>query len=264
MILGAWGEDKSGKTTLALSAPKPLVYMEFDIGGFNRANKNLEKIRVREDLEAGLIIREKYPMPFQIGELDPEKMTIKPSKIIVGMKELFFQWLASYIKHLDSDIATIVVDTTTLLWEVTCQGYLQEKQELQLDTKGVLKPNEKLRVQLQAPEYREPNTRMRGIVYQAQLREKNLILTHHATDEYGPVLQKDGSISEGKTGKRVRHGWTWLGDAADIIVHTYHKEKNGGFYCKVDLAGEPGLVGMEFKDPTFDDLNEVTRRMRGE
>jgi len=264
MIFGIWGEDKSGKTSLACSLPKPLVIMEFDIGGFSRANKNLPEIKIKDDLESGLIIWEKFPIPFQIGSINLQEMTIRPSKIIVGMKELFYQWLARYIQHLDdSNIATIVVDTATLLWEITCQGYLQEKQELQLPLKadGMGSDGKSLRVQLQPPEYREPNTRMRGVVYQAQLREKHLVLTHHATDEYGPILLKDGGISDGKTGKRIRHGWTWLGDAADIIVHTYY---NNSFHCKVELAGEPGLLGMEFNDPTYDKITNAIRMIRGD
>ena len=41
MIFVLWGEDKSCKNTLAFTFPKPLVDMEFDIGGFERANRNL-------------------------------------------------------------------------------------------------------------------------------------------------------------------------------------------------------------------------------
>jgi len=270
MIVGIWGEDKTGKTTLALSAPKPLIYQEFDIGGFNRANKNVNGITVKDDYEAGLIIRERYAMPFQIGSINMEQMTIKPSKIVSGMKELFYKWLARYIAGLDNEeIQTIVIDTATLLWEITCQGYLQEKQELQLDTNGKLKPNEKaLRVNLQPPEYREPNTRMRGVMYQAQEREKHLILLHHATDEYGPILLKDGSVGEGKTGKRIRHGWAWLGDAADLVVHTtYQKEKKGnkeaGFYGDVELSGEPGLLDMSLQNPTYEKFQSLIDKMKG-
>ncbi len=36
-IVGIWGEDKTGKTTLALTFPKPMKVMEIDIGGFTRA-----------------------------------------------------------------------------------------------------------------------------------------------------------------------------------------------------------------------------------
>src|SRR3990167_11494303 len=133
MIFSIWGEDKSCKTTLALTFPKPLVVMELDIGGFDRAIYRFQK-------DSKLITHEMYAIPLQIGnmptDLNPAKLTVRPSKIIVGMKELFYQFLGKFIQHLTDDTATIVIDTGTLLYELTCMAYLQEKQEIQLDTSG--------------------------------------------------------------------------------------------------------------------------------
>ena len=56
MIIGAWGEDKCCKTTFALTFPKPMVFMEFDIGGFDRAI-----YRFQNEFDKGLIKYESYP-----------------------------------------------------------------------------------------------------------------------------------------------------------------------------------------------------------
>lgn len=258
MIFACWGNDKSCKTTLALTFPKPLVVMEWDIGGFDRAIYRFQK-----EFDAGLIIHEMYPIPFQAEQFDPAKLQVRPSKRITGMKELWYKFLINYIKHLDEPIATIVIDTGTLLWEVDCAGYLQEKQEIQLDAKGNLLPNEKLRVSLLPIEYREPNIRMRGIIYQAKAHGKHLVLTHHSRDEYGPVLQRDGSIAEARTGKKERSGWGPLGDGADVIVHTYWDDKAKLPFCKVELAEVKQLEGIVFKEPTFDKINRTIRMMKG-
>lgn len=263
MIFSIFGEDKSCKTTLALTFPKPLVHMELDIGGFERANRNLPHLPIKDWTDQGKIIPEKYIIPFQIGKLDAINSTIRPSKIIVGMKELFYKFAAKFIQHLDEDIATIVVDTGTLLYELTCQGFLQEKQEIQLDVKGNLKVGEKLRVSLLPMEYREPYTRMRGFIYNAKAKGKHLVLTHHATDEYKPIPQKDGSVAESRTGKRVRHGWAQLGDSADVMVHTIWDSKERIPTCKVELAEVKELEDMVFKEPTFDKIDKVIKMLRG-
>ena len=97
MICGCWGEDKCCKTTFALTFPKPLIFMEFDIGGFHRAI-----YRFQQEFDQGLIKYEAYPMPMTFGKFDPSKLEVRPSKTIVGMKELFYQWAAKYIQHLQS------------------------------------------------------------------------------------------------------------------------------------------------------------------
>lgn len=264
MIFGLWGPDKSCKNTLAMTFPKPIIDMELDIGGFARANRNLPHLPIKDWVGQGLIKLEQYVMPFQSGIVDPTKLTVRPSKTIQGMKELWYKWLINYIKHLDEDYATVVIDTTTLLWEICCSGYLQEKQEIQFDAKGNLLPKEKLRVSLLPVEYREPNIRMRGVIYQAKAHNKHLVLTHHESDEYGPVLQKDGSIVEGRTGRKARHGWAPLGDGADVIVRTWWDGKDNIPWCEVELAEVKELEGMKFKEPTYDKIQKAINMIRGE
>ena len=270
MIFVLWGEDKSQKNTLALSFPKPLVDMEFDIGGFDRANRNLPHLPIKDWTNQGLIKLEQYIVPMQFGSMDPIENIIRPSKIIVGMKELFYQFATKFIQHLqDSDLKTIVIDTGTLLYEVTCMGYLQEKQEIQINPDGSMKLDrngkvQELRVSLLPIEYREPYIRMRGFIYQAKAHKKNLVLTHHASDEYGMVRQKDGSTALAKTGNRVLHGWSQLGDGADVMAHTYWDKTKMKPYCKVELAEVKELEDMVFEEPTYDKIRQVIKMVRGE
>jgi len=257
---GIWGNDKSGKSSLALSFPKPIHHFEFDLGGYDRAIRRFTKER-----DDGLITSE----PFIIGNMN--EVTIKQSKIIVGAKELWYEFLVKYLRFLnDKDIITGVIDTGTLLYNLDCDAFLQEKQEIQFDSKGNLLPNERLRAILQPPEYREPNTRMRGIIYQAKAHGKNLVLVHHSRDEYKSTLdRKTGEIKEAKTGEKERSGFASLGDSTDLMLHTYTKQnretKATEFYCKVDEQSvPPGLVGMEFENPTYDKIMDATRMIQGE
>jgi len=278
MVCGIWGEDKSTKTTLALSFPKPLVVMEIDIGGFDRANRNLPHLPIKDWYNAGLIKYEPYAIPLQGMKIDPvtKQVIFASSKTITGIKELFYELVNSYFKHLkDPNIKSIVVDTGTLLYNsLVCDGYLQELQERAV-AEG--KPPRASLIQI---EYKEPYDRMRGIVYQAKAFHKNLILTHHASDEYKPMPQRDGGIAVTQTGKRQRHGWGQLGDAVDLMIHTYTKPepvidpatnkpaKPASSivvpYGQVELSTVLEMVGIEYRVPTFEMLDSTMRMIRGE
>ena len=256
LVVGIWGGDKTGKSSLALSFPKPIQHFEFDLGGYDRAIKRFKKER-----DAGLITTKPFIMPIQ-GNID--KVSIRQSKIITGVKELWYQFLLAYLEFLKGDMATGSIDTATLLWELICTAYLQEKQEVQLDQRGNVLPNERLRISLLPIEYREPNIRMRGLIYQAKAHGKNLVLAHHCKDEYKPMLnRKTGDIEEMKTGAKERSGFASLGDSTDLMLHTY--KKGGMFYCKVCEESVPSaLVGMEFEDPSYDKIIDVIKMINGD
>lgn len=268
MILVIWGEDKSCKNTLALSFPKPLVDMELDIGGFRRSLRNLPHLPIKDWYDQKLITVEQFVMPFQLAEdFDPVKDIIRPDKIVRGVKELFYQFAVSFIKKLkDPNVATIMVDTGTLLSEITAGGYLQELQERQLPLRqdGLGKDGKTLRTRLQQQEYTERNIRMRGFAYQAKAHGKHLVVTHHAADEYSLVRLSDGTTGEGRTGKRIMHGWGQWGDSADVLGRTYWEPYKKEAHFKVELAEVKELEGMDFIDPTFEKLDTFIRMIRGE
>jgi len=269
--------------------------MEFDIGGKDRALRNDSRYKFREAVSSGEIFSQleytdkakhpytldlTYVMPLQIADFDPVKGVVRASKRVVGMKELWYRFLSHYYHLLDvpdSICTSVCIDTATVMWETCHNALLQEKQEAQLDANGNIKPQYKeLRESLIQIEYSEANRRMRGLVYQAKAKGKNLILVHHADDEYGNVLGKDGTITKGLTGRRKRKGWGQLGDSADMIVHTYLKDEpvlNSGKptgakvkvpYCTIELAELLELSGMEIREPTFDQIETMLRMMRGE
>jgi hypothetical protein len=258
-VMGIWGEDKSGKSTLALTAPKPVAYFEFDIGGKDRAIWQFE-----DDVKKGNIILQNkakvklaYPHPLP-------KPSMKQSAL-AGYKEVWNRFLVDYIEMLENPkIQSIVLDTGTLLWSITTQGFLQEKQEIQIQ-RG-LQPGEKLRERLQQIEYAEPNSRMRSLLYAAKNQGKNLIITHHARDEFKAMPTANG-IEELRTGVRELAGWGGFGAIADLILHTEYKkgkeDKVPSMYATVDMSGIClQVVGMSFKDPTYNNLMLAVANMR--
>jgi hypothetical protein len=278
-IVAIWGDDKTCKTTLALSFPKPMYVAEFDIGGFNRAVNQIsvgnKLFHWQDQIAKGDIKVSKFTVPFQIDTTLPiGDRTIKQPKRVVGMKEMYYTFLREYMDALDDpNITTIVLDTGTLLWELTTACYLQELQEKQFGPNGVLMVGQQLRAQLIQIEYKEPNTRMRALIYQAKARDKFLIITHHSSDEYGMVM-KDGMLQQGPTGKKKLHGWQSIGDGADLIVQTLLKKVETSSdpnqsikkllpFCKVDLTSVFTMKDMEIQEPTYDKLVSVMDMVSG-
>ena len=295
MIVGIWGPDKSCKGTLAASFPKPMVDMELDIGGFQRTCRNVPNIPIKDWYESGDIRVQQYPLPIQGVTMDPKTGAVKftASKILMGIKELFYKFVTDYLQLLnDPDVASIQIDTGTLFYTLAIDTYTQELQERQMPLlmSGLGKDGKPLRTQLQQQEYREVYDRMRGIVYQAKVHNKFLIMTHHETDEYGLVI-RDGQSVKDTTGNKVRHGWKELGDSCDLMIRTYigyeplDKEGNPdmgnpltaipkgkkrdaylavpyGVVCDESLLLE--IRGMEFREPTWDAIKETIDGIRGE
>ena len=253
VILAIWGQEKTGKTTLALSAPKPIRYFEFDIGGYDRAKDGQGVKKLGIDMSKVIHSLHLMPLQAQIKLLTPTVKGAMESKLVIGMKELWYSYLTQYITALDQpDIQTIVLDTFTVVWEICGMAYLQEKQEGQFDSSGKLPPSERIREQLKQIEYKEPNTRMRAILYLAKSKKKNLILVHHARDGYISQINADGRREDVRSGKQELAGWGYIGDIADVIVRTDWKSEPNTTITLCGLA--PKATGIEIENATYDDI----------
>lgn len=246
-VVGIWGDDKTGKTTLGLSAPKPLVHFDLDVGGFDRAKVRLERLGLLKQ-----VVSEAYYLPQQA--IINKVIGVKQSPRLVGIKELWYKLLEQYVKALeDSSVSTIMFDSFSQVWELCRLGFLQEKQEAQ-------PTGAKVRESLMPIEYAEPNARMRALIYASRQMGKNLVLTHYLTD-----LREDkivnGEVVSVVVGKTYA-GWKYLEKEADIVVETYVKrEKNKPPVpaCRVHTSGY-GLaaVGLEIEEPTWDKIMQLT------
>ena len=57
--------------------------MELDIGGFDRAKRNIGDIKIKDWVEDGSIINEQFVIPFQIAGILPGEI-FDPVKTIIG------------------------------------------------------------------------------------------------------------------------------------------------------------------------------------
>ena len=250
IVIGIWGNEKTCKTTLALTSPKPIAYFEFDLGGFKRASS-----RFREEIESGLVISKTYYIPPQMGVR------------LTGYKEAWYSFVVDFVKALEDDnVATMVVDTSTKCWEVCHKAFLQEKQDVQMDSNNKLRSGEsRLRESLLPVEYGEPNARMRAILYAPRTRNRNLILVHYEGDEYvNKPNPRSGIIESVASGRRTMEGFRHTQDSVDLMVQTIRE--NGKLpkgiisLCGLSISSE----GFEAVEPTFEKIMFKVASSRGE
>lgn len=250
------GETKTGKTTLGLTFPKPLRHFDLDVGGFRRA-----KHRFQADIDSGQVVSKSYFAPQQavIGRLD-----VGPSKLLVGMKELWYKMLKDYLEALkDEDVATIMFDSWAQVWELCRSAFLQEKQEFK-----------KERSNLMREEYTEPNARMRAILTAAVEMDKNLVLTAPMDDEYEKRQGASGEVLDVVIGRKSA-GWRHIDPLSDVNIRndvrsvsvvddTGKSAKVLKVYSKFTLCGLAlQATGFEMPDATWDSLRNVIVIFRG-
>ena len=208
MILGIEGEDKCGKSTLAYTAPLPIVGFSFDLGSeraiygtqFDQHFKGLkiEKIRfkrgdtAKKAWEGNDITIYELPQPIQ---LDSNKL--------IGFTDVWDYFIALVGMAAEDcmgvKLSTVVIDTMTLARRIKADAYLQELQE-NTPTSG------KARKQLLQIEYGHANDSIRNIYTLFGGIGANLVALHHLTDERKDGLDRDGAVVSMLTGNRILEG----------------------------------------------------------
>lgn len=276
-ITAICGDEGTGKTTMAMTFPKPLRHFDIDVGGYRRAAWRLN---------AEGIVSKSYPKPIQVQKLmgqqvaDPTKPStrvIVPKKV-EGMMQLWQSIIQDFVEAcMNPEVETLVIDSATLLWNICHQSHLQELQERQVANHRKNKPNipfdeNDYRERLQPMEYGPANDRMRTILHTARSFSKNLVLTHYPTDEYGTILDAKGNVTEGKTGKMILDGFKETVKLVDLVVWLRVNEKHeGGTVIKTPMAkitkcGLEGMgldaVGMEIP-ATYEGIINLQNLMKG-
>ncbi len=274
-IVAVCGDEGTGKTTMALTFPKPLRHLDIDVGGYRRAIWRLPA----EDVES-----RSYPKPIQLDKLmgtqgSPSTRVIIPKKV-EGMKELWQQIVTDFVAACtDAEVKTVVIDSATLLWNICHQSHLQELQERQLsrwnsDSQTRNRPFDEndYRERLQPMEYGPANDRMRTILHTARSFQKNLVLTHYPTDEYGTISDGKGNMVDGKTGKKILDGFKETLKLVDLVVWASVKDTvTAGVttkepVCKITKCGLEGAglaaVGLEIP-ATYEGVVNIVNLLKG-
>ncbi|KKN10951.1 hypothetical protein LCGC14_1031310 [marine sediment metagenome] len=260
MILSIEGDEATGKTTLAYSAPLPIVGFAFDMG-IERAIKGGKY----EELFAGLHIKIvsyvkevewtpdvwkdqditifELPNPIQLDSMRLQGNTALWLYAINAMAAAFS----------DPEIATIVVDTMTVARRTKASSHLENLQNAAYDSVGQRIQGVNLREQLIQIEYGKINDAIRDIYTTGAGVKKNLIATHHLTDERKAAPGPDGRIEQQLTGEKILEGLAQTHRFVDVAIRT-SKERgkiNGELLkCGYNLGQE----GTVMANPTWDSI----------
>ncbi len=276
MILSIEGDEATGKTTLAYSAPLPIVGYAFDMG-IERAIKGGKY----EELFAGLTINivpyEKGVTHLEDNPWTDQDITIfeLPSPIQLDSMRLRGNtdlWL--YAINLmgaafsDPKIATIVVDTMTVARRSKASSHLEGLQSaayapdgspLPDGQGGFLRPREQL-IQI---EYGKINDAIRDIYTTGAGVKKNLIATHHLTDERKEGLDEKGHVVQMLTGKKILEGLAQTHRFVDIAIRTL--KENKGIKGELLKCGyNLGLEGTVMESPTWDSIASLVAMGTGD
>lgn len=180
IIIAVDGIDKGGKTRFALTAPRPLVYLDTDLG----SEGVMEKADRRD-----LIIASDKPFMFRTSEVTWDLDDAAKTAAIMRRAEPELERFRAMYRHaLSKPVAkvngqalkarTIVVDNASEIWELLRLCYL-----------GKL-------TQVKSHHYTEVNGVMRDLVREAYDHDVNVIWIHKLKSEY----------KENADGKNVKSG----------------------------------------------------------
>lgn len=266
VIAAIWGKEGSGKTTMALTFPKPIVHFDIDVGGYDRAKWRLDMAGMKST---------SYSLPIQIEKMmggEKSGVTIRFPKRVMGYREVWQKIIIDFVKACeDPKVKTIVMDSATQLWSICHNGLLQQKQEIQIAKEPNIQDSA-LRERLQPVEF--PNDRMRSLIYNARGAGKNLVLTHYPKPIYKERFDNKGELISYKSDEVEPDGFKDTTKLVDVVFWTYADEEkmDGGTKitprAKITIkCGIPGLgmqaVGLELSEPSYQGLDQLIEAMGG-
>lgn len=287
MLVSIEGEEATGKTTLAYSAPLPIVGFAYDMG-IERAIKGGKYEELFKDID--IVVVPYQPQVAKESGVSTDEpawhghdITIfeLPSPIQLDSMRLRGNtdlWLYSInlmaAAFSDLKVSTIVVDTMTVARRTKASSHLETLQNAAYDVNGnpisdgkggFLRPREQL-IQI---EYGKINDAIRDIyttgagVKQSDGRPKNLVATHHLTDERKEALDENGKVVQMLTGNKILEGLSGTHRFVDIALLTTkeNKEIKGELKkCGYSLAME----GTVLANPTWDSIANLVSMGTGD
>lgn len=250
MLLSIEGEEKTAKTTLAYTAPLPIVAFQFDIGQVRAINgyyydkyfKDLKIETVRfnrfgtNDInKANPPWRDKDITIFELPQ--PIQLDSNKHEGYIALWDYFISLLGMAAS--DNAINTIILDTATIARRIKSDAHLEGLNNI------AAMEHKPPRKQLLQIEYGPINDAMRNIYSLMASIGKNFISIHHLTDEYKPQQVQGGAVESMPTGNRILEGLTGTYRYFDVAIRN-EKGREGKLSSKILVCGYAlSLEGMQ-------------------
>lgn len=251
MLISLEGEEATGKTTFAYTAPLKVVGFSFDMGAQRALYGG--KASLFEGLKINVV---PYPSgckpikaweDFDIAVYEmPRPVQLRGIRIqgCIAMWEYLVQLYNMAME--DPTVRSVVLDTATIARRVRCDAFLEDLQDN--TPKG-----KEARVRLTQIEYGAPNDDIRALYTRAEGIKKNLILVHHLTDEYKDHINSKGDKEQVITGRRVLEGLKGTHRAVDVAL-LLEEEKGEVVGTMLKCGYNLGLKGASLANPTWDSV----------
>ena len=264
MIINVEGEEKTGKSTFAYTAPLPIVVFSTDLG-HQRAIYGKLYPEFFEGLDIAVFKYKKPQLEWVNGKASakveyepftghditiyemPTPLQLDPNRV-EGFMAQWAYMLTIYVAAMqDPLLQTVVADTMTLVYKNKIDAYLEE-----LNTK-----NAASRKQLLQIEYGHVNEGIRSLYDFAKSCEKNLVAVHHLRDHYVSRPKGNGEIESVADGTLETDGMKETSKKVDIVLRI-EKTKEGKLIGKMPTCG-PNLAmeNIPVPNPTWDSVMEV-------
>lgn len=258
MIISIEGEEKSGKSTFAYSAPLPIVSFSFDMS-HDRAINGTQHERLFKGLGINVVtVRGSEPVPPVDRGADitvysaPAPMQMDPNKT-TGMLAWWEKWNMAILQQIEQP-GTLMLDTMTLLRNHRVDAHAESGGWRQL-------------TQIM---YGVPNTSIRDIYIYCKSYSKDLVALHHLRAKWGKVMV-DGKIVDGPLdGQFEANGLSDTGKYVDVVLRMARaattdkrrdaegKEFSATMKGSIQLCGyNPGLEGLPLLDPDWNSVVDL-------
>jgi len=261
LIINVEGQEGTGKSSFAYTAPLPIVAFSLDMGHMRAIYGKLypeffdglkvvvnpykkPEVRWSNGQATAKVEYEPYTgNDVTIYEL-PTPMQLDPNKVEGFMAQWAYMLTIYAAAMQDANVSTVIVDTMTLAYKNKCDAYLEE-----LNVKG-----NGTRKQLLQIEYGHPNEGIRTLYQLATATGKNLVAVHHLRDHYVSRMNTKGEIESVHDGTLETDGMRDTGRYVDITLRI-EKTKDHKLVSKMSKCG-PNLAmeGVPIFDATWDSV----------
>lgn len=237
----AWSEPGQGKTSFSLLGKGKKWYAQLDSGSYDRAVAGAP-------IDESLITVENFFVPLTAltdrARLDTSmvgregKGPVQFVHKLEGWDEKLQEFFDRYVWALEQDFDTIIIDTSTKLWELARKATQQRIQQQF--------PQSDWAAQIKRAEYAEPNAQISQIIEAADMFNKNLVLLAHDQEAW---------VGGSPSGKFKPKGSDDAPKEVNLIMKFSIRDgkPTAEFVDKAPL----GLLGMRLEKPTLDDVFEV-------
>lgn len=160
LMVAVWGEPKTGKTSFALSFPDPIYFFNMDWG----LEHHIDRLKAEG--------RELYVANY---------LSVSPELTEAEAETMLMSFERDYATALKKGQGTIVIDTSTQLWQLVSKVFLDDIKKKRRD--GQIYPFD----------YANANAYFQNLINQVKGNGMNMVLIQRAKEKYGPNGQPTGT-----------------------------------------------------------------------